>query len=202
MKLPSDFDIFSPAVSTTKAWCIQWLANPLPERDGLGPLVLVVRELEVLPAGVEVEPLAQQVERHHHALGVPARTARAPGRRPARLARLGQLPEGEVGRVVLVLGAVDLPLAAAGPACRRATGGPAGRSPRPTGRRGRRRRRSGRRGRSRPAGRSAPPSARRSRWRGGRRSAADADALHGPPPHRLAAGGDRPRPGPPAGRGR
>ena len=62
---------------------------------------------------MEVEPLAQQVERHDHALGVPARPPVAPRRGPARLAGLGQLPQGEVGRVALLLGAEDLPLAAA-----------------------------------------------------------------------------------------
>ena len=49
-----------------------------PERDGLGPLVLVVREREVLAAAVEVEPVAEQVERHHDALGVPARAGPSP----------------------------------------------------------------------------------------------------------------------------
>ena len=71
--------------------------------DRLGPLVLVVREGQVLPAAVQVEALAQQVERHDHALGVPAGPARPPGRVPARLARLGLLPQGEVERRALVL---------------------------------------------------------------------------------------------------
>ena len=112
--MPRIFDIFSPSASTTKPWCIQWLAKRLPERHGLGPLVLVVGELEVEAAAVEVEALAEQVERHDDALGVPARAAVAPRRRPRRLARLGQLPEREVGRVALVLGADDLAVAAAG----------------------------------------------------------------------------------------
>ena len=73
------------------------VGEALAERHGLGPLVLVVRELQVQPAAVQVEPLAQQLERHHHALGVPARATVAPRRRPRRLARLGQLPQREVG---------------------------------------------------------------------------------------------------------
>jgi DNA-binding LytR/AlgR family response regulator len=59
---------------------------------GLGDLVLVVRELQVLTAAVDVEMLAQQVAGHGRALDVPARTATAPGRIPlgfVRLARLG-----------------------------------------------------------------------------------------------------------------
>ena len=51
--------------------------------DGLRPLVLVVRERQVLAAAVQVESLAQQVERHDHALGVPPGPARPPRRRPS-----------------------------------------------------------------------------------------------------------------------
>ena len=90
------------------------LGEALAEGDGLGPLVLVVRELQVEPAAVQVEALAEQAEAHHDALAVPARPPVAPRRRPRRLARLGQLPQGEVGRVALALGADDLALAAAG----------------------------------------------------------------------------------------
>ena len=53
--------------------------EPSAQRDGLGAFVLVVGELQVEPAGVEVEVLAQEVEAHDHALGVPARPAVAPG---------------------------------------------------------------------------------------------------------------------------
>ena len=72
--MPSDFDIFSPSTST-EPLCTQCAANSSPERHGLRPLVLVVGEREVLAAAVEVEALAEQVERHHDALGVPARPA-------------------------------------------------------------------------------------------------------------------------------
>ena len=59
---------------------------------------------------MQVETLAQQIERHDHALGVPPRPPVTPRRRPAGFARLGQLPEGEVGWMVLQLGAEDLTL--------------------------------------------------------------------------------------------
>ena len=100
-KLPSDFDIFSPLGVDHEGVVHPVVGEALAEGDGLGPLVLVVRELEVEAAAVEVEPLAEEVERHHDALGVPARAAVAPRRRPRRLAGLGQLPEREVGRVAL-----------------------------------------------------------------------------------------------------
>ncbi len=46
---------------------------------GLGPLVLVVREGEVVAAAVEVEPVAEQVEGHDGALDVPPRPPGRPG---------------------------------------------------------------------------------------------------------------------------
>jgi hypothetical protein len=58
----------------------------------LRQLVLVVREDEVDPAGVHVEGLAEVVHGHGGALDVPPRPARAPRRRPRRLAGLGRLP--------------------------------------------------------------------------------------------------------------
>ncbi len=64
----------------------------------LGPLVLVVGELKVQTPTVQVETLAEQVEGHHHALGVPAGPSFAEGRRPARLAGLGVLPQREIER--------------------------------------------------------------------------------------------------------
>ena len=70
---------------------------------GLGDLVLVMREGQVRPAAVDIEGVAQAAGRHRGALDMPARTARAPGRRPAGLARLGGLPQHEVERVFLGL---------------------------------------------------------------------------------------------------
>ncbi len=69
--------------------------------DRLGTLVLVVREDQVQTAEVEVETFAQQVERHDHAFGVPARPAFAPRGRPCGLARFGVLPENEIERGTL-----------------------------------------------------------------------------------------------------
>ena len=54
------------------------VGEAFPQRHCLGPLVLVVGELEVHTATVQVETLTQQAEAHHHALTVPARTAVAP----------------------------------------------------------------------------------------------------------------------------
>ena len=59
------------------------VVHPVPREglavgDRLRPLVLVVRELQVLPAAVQVEALTEQVERHDDALGVPSRPASSP----------------------------------------------------------------------------------------------------------------------------
>src|SRR6185312_12808709 len=74
-------------------------------RLGLRDLVLVMREDQIDSAGMNVERLAEQVDRHRRALQVPARAAAAPGRIPRRtrcfILRLGCLPEGEVLRVFL-----------------------------------------------------------------------------------------------------
>ncbi len=75
-------------------------------RLALGNLVLVVRELQVAAATMNVEALTQAAGGHHRALDVPARTARAPWRLPAWLARLDALPQHEIERVLL--GLVDL----------------------------------------------------------------------------------------------
>ena len=104
--MPSDFDIFSPPTvdhARVDPVAREWVARGL----GLGALVLVVREHEVVTAAVQVEALAQQIERHGRALDVPARPAAAPRRVPRRLARLGRLPEREVDRAALRLVDVD-----------------------------------------------------------------------------------------------
>ena len=103
-----------PRASTTKPLCIQWLANRRPRATAWARSFSWCGKRRSMPAAVEVEALAEQVEGHHHALGVPARAARAPRRRPRRLARLGQLPQGEVGRSALRVGADHLAIAAAG----------------------------------------------------------------------------------------
>ena len=43
-----------------------------PQRHRLGPLVLVMRESQILATTVEVEAVTEQPERHHHTFGVPA----------------------------------------------------------------------------------------------------------------------------------
>src|SRR5213075_100352 len=74
---------------------------------GLRDLVLVVRELQVLAAAVDVERLAEQRAAHRGALDVPAGPALAPGRWPGRLAGLGALPQHEIERILLRLVDVD-----------------------------------------------------------------------------------------------
>ena len=55
----------------------------------LRQLVVMVREFEVGPAGVDVEVGAEDVARDDRALDMPARAALPPRRGPLRLARLG-----------------------------------------------------------------------------------------------------------------
>jgi len=75
----------------------------VPAAGGLCALVLVVREGQVGATAVDVDRRAQVAVNHGGALGVPARAPFAPRARPAGLARLGGLPEGEVERVALLL---------------------------------------------------------------------------------------------------
>ncbi len=70
---------------------------------GLGALVLVVGEQQVLAAAVELEVVAQVLGGHHRTLDVPARAAAAPGGVPAGLVGAGRLPEGEVQGIALLL---------------------------------------------------------------------------------------------------
>jgi len=74
---------------------------------GLGDLVFVVREDQVLAAAVNVEGLAQEVGAHDGALDVPARPPPAPGAVPPGLPFLARLPEGEVEGVLLLLARCD-----------------------------------------------------------------------------------------------
>ena len=68
---------------------------------GLGDLVLVVREDEVVAPAVNVDGLADVFHAHRGALDVPAGTALAPGGIPGGFVGLGGLPEGEIGGVTL-----------------------------------------------------------------------------------------------------
>src|SRR3990172_7897004 len=74
---------------------------------GLGDLVLVMGEDQVLAPAVDVDLLAQVLEGHGRALDVPAGAARPPGAVPGGLARLGRFPEGEVAGVLLVVTGLD-----------------------------------------------------------------------------------------------
>ena len=130
--LPRLFDIFSPSASTTKPLCIQWLAKRLPSATAWARSFSWCGKLQVHAAAVQVEALAQQVEAHHDALAVPTRPAVAPRRRPRRLARLGQLPQHEVGRVALAARRRTPRGRRRRRACRRGSGGPAGRSRAPS----------------------------------------------------------------------
>ena len=72
----------------------------------LGDLVLVVRELQIGAAAVDVEAFTQHLAAHGRAFDVPARTARAVGAVPlglVGLAGLGRFPQHEVQRVVLAV---------------------------------------------------------------------------------------------------
>ena len=76
---------------------------------GLRDLVLVVGELQVLPAPVDIESLAQQRATHRRAFDMPSRPAPSPRRVPLHLlglGRLGGFPQHEVERVGLA--GVDL----------------------------------------------------------------------------------------------
>ena len=64
----------------------------------LRDFVLVVRELQVEPAAVNVERFAKDRATHRAALDVPARTALAPRRVPRRFVRFRRLPKREVER--------------------------------------------------------------------------------------------------------
>ena len=69
----------------------------------LSDLVLVVRELEVLAACVDVKRIAEVLSAHRRALDVPARTAHAPGRLPCDLVFFfSGLPESEVERILFL----------------------------------------------------------------------------------------------------
>src|SRR5512141_1869222 len=69
----------------------------------LGDFVLVVREDQVDPAGVDVERLAQLLHAHGRAFDVPARPAGTYLRLPRRFTWLGALPQREVAHVVLAV---------------------------------------------------------------------------------------------------
>mmetsp|Transcript_40206 Transcript_40206/g.99515 ORF Transcript_40206/g.99515 Transcript_40206/m.99515 type:complete len:204 (-) Transcript_40206:488-1099(-) len=73
-------------------------------RLGLRQLVLVVREVEVDAAAVDIHSLAQDVAAHGAALDVPPRPPHAPRAVPRGLPRLAGLPQHEVELALLLRG--------------------------------------------------------------------------------------------------
>ena len=90
------------------------VGEALAEGDRLGPLVLVVREAQILAAGVQVEALAEQAQAHHDALAVPARPPSPHGDGHAGSPGLASFHSTKSAGMLLELGAEDLALAAAG----------------------------------------------------------------------------------------
>jgi hypothetical protein len=155
-KLPSDFDIFCPRPVSIRCAARCGRRSCRGGRSALGDLVLVVRELQVDAAAVDVEGLAQDARRHmaEHSMCQPGRP------RPQGLSQPGssgrRLPQHEVHRVALVgrdldAGAGDHVVeraAATARRTRRSCRPRTGRGPRPR-----------RRGPGRSASRSSRPSA-------------------------------------------
>ena len=109
--LPTDFAIFAWSSRTIPLCTHRRASGCAVGSAGLRRLVLVVGEDQVRAAAVDLEVEPEQLLGHRRALDVPARPAAAPGRLPGRvLARLLRLPQREVERVPLALGALD-PLA-------------------------------------------------------------------------------------------
>ncbi len=69
---------------------------------GLGDLVLMVGEDQVVAAAVDVDGGAERLGDHGRALDMPAWPPGAPGAVPDRLAGLGGLPQHEIGGMLLV----------------------------------------------------------------------------------------------------
>ncbi len=67
----------------------------------LGDLVLVVREYQIRATAMDIEGVTQAAGGHNRALDMPARATFTPGRRPARLTRLGGFPQHKIQRVLL-----------------------------------------------------------------------------------------------------
>ena len=106
--LPTLLAIFSPP-SCSIPLCIQICASSAPRaHPRLRGLVLVMGEDEVVAAAVDLEADAEQLLGHRRALDVPARPAAAPRRVPGGvLALLLRLPQREVERILLAVGALD-----------------------------------------------------------------------------------------------
>ena len=106
--LPTLLAIFSPP-SCSIPLCIQiWASSaPRPARVCAASFSWCGK-VEVVAAAVDLEADAEQLLGHRRALDVPARAPAAPGRVPGGvLALLLRLPEREIERVLLAIGALD-----------------------------------------------------------------------------------------------
>ena len=72
-------------------------------RFGFGNFIFVMRKGQIHAAAVNVQRVAQILQRHGGALDVPAGTPRSDRRLPEMLAGLGRFPQREVARIVLVV---------------------------------------------------------------------------------------------------
>jgi hypothetical protein len=74
---------------------------------GLSDLVFMMRKLEIRPATMEIETIAQQLRRHGRALQVPTGSTLTVIGGPSslrRIVRLGGFPENKIERILLVIG--------------------------------------------------------------------------------------------------
>ena len=103
-KLPRDF-AHLPVVNVQEC-VVQPVAGkghcPL-QAFALGNLVLMMREDQILSAGMNIDLLTQIFFGHDGALNVPAGTAVAPGRRPGGLALFLRFPENEIQGIFLLI---------------------------------------------------------------------------------------------------
>ena len=74
---------------------------------GLGDLILMMREDQVLSAAVNIDLFAQIFHRHGGAFDMPAGPALSPGAFPGRFARFGGFPEGEVHGMFFLFADLD-----------------------------------------------------------------------------------------------
>ena len=77
------------------------------ERFGLGALALVMGELQIVAASVNIQRVAQIFLGHGRAFDMPARAPRSPWTIPLDLSRLRALPQHEVLRILLALADAD-----------------------------------------------------------------------------------------------
>ena len=69
----------------------------------LGDLILMMREDQILTAGMNIDLFSQIFFGHHRTLDMPSRTAVAPGRLPGGLSFFFRFPENEIQRIFLLI---------------------------------------------------------------------------------------------------